>query len=200
MVVKQKLLLNQRSIDPNEILAAEFEYIASTAFQANEDRARVSNYYLMSAGAAVAAILGAKIEGEMQPVGYCGFAAVFGALAIIGLLTVLQLARLRSAWRSSAQAMNRIKDYYVERCPDAQLEKALAWTNATLPPGEKRNSVAFMLALSVVLVDTGAAVAGAAFMGIAMSWALSQIWPVLVLVGVVFSGAQLKLYFDWVAR
>lgn len=200
MVVKQKLLLDQKPLDPNEILVAEFNYITTTAFQSNEDRARVSSYYLMTAGAAVAAILGAKIEGEMQPVGYWGFAVVFGALAIVGLLTVLQLARLRSAWRSSAQAMNQIKDYYVERCPDAQLEKAFAWTTETLPPGEKRNSVAFMLALSVILVDAGAAVAGAAFMGVAMNWTLSQIWPLLVLVGVVFIGIQFKLYFDWVAK
>jgi len=51
-------LLDQESLDVNEILVTEFEYIAATAFQANEDRARVSNYYLMTAGAAVAAILG----------------------------------------------------------------------------------------------------------------------------------------------
>ena len=200
MVVKQKLLLDQKPLDPNEILVAEFEYIATTAFQANEDRARVSSYYLMAAGAAVAAILGAKIEGEMSPVGYWGFAVVFGALAFIGLLTVLQLARLRSAWRSSAQAMNQIKDYYRERCPDAQLEKALAWTDANLPSATKLNSVAFLLALSVILVDAGAVVASAAFMGVAMNWTLSQIWPLLVLVGAVFIGIQFKLYFDWVAK
>ena len=197
---ERKHSLDQESLDVNEILVAEFEYIATTAFQANEDRARVSNYYLMTAGAAVAAILGAKIEGEMQPVGYWGFAVVFGALAIIGLLTVLQLARLRSAWRSSAQAMNQIKDYYRERCPDAQLEKAFAWTTETLPEPTKPSSVAFLLALSVILVDAGAAVAGAAFMGVAMNWTLSQIWPLLVLVGVVFIGIQFKLYFDWVAK
>ena len=40
MVVKQKLLLDQKPLDPNEILVAEFNYIAATAFQANEDRAR----------------------------------------------------------------------------------------------------------------------------------------------------------------
>jgi hypothetical protein len=60
--------------------------------------------------------------------------------------------------------------------------------------------VAFLLALSVILVDAGAAVAGAAFMGVAMNWTLSQIWPLLVLVGVVFIGIQFKLYFDWVAK
>jgi len=54
---KQKYSPDQRPLDVNEIVVAEFEYIATTAFQANEDRARVSNYYLMTAGAAVAAIL-----------------------------------------------------------------------------------------------------------------------------------------------
>jgi len=54
---KRKYSSDQRPLDVNEILVGEFEYIAKTAFQANEDRAWVSNYYLMTAGAAVAAIL-----------------------------------------------------------------------------------------------------------------------------------------------
>ena len=54
---KWKYSPDHRPLDVNEILVAEFEYIATTAFQANGDRARVSNYYLMTAGAAVAAIL-----------------------------------------------------------------------------------------------------------------------------------------------
>jgi hypothetical protein len=62
----RKYLLDQEFLDVNKILIAEFEYTAATAFQANEDRARVSHYYLMTSGAVVAAILGAKFE--MQPV------------------------------------------------------------------------------------------------------------------------------------
>jgi hypothetical protein len=194
-------LLDQESLDVNEILVAEFNYIAATAFQANEDRARVSNYYLMTAGAAVAAILGAKLEGGMQPVGYWGFAVVFGALAVVGLLTVLQLARLRSAWIASAQAMNRIKDYFGEHCPDAHLEEAFAWTNENLPEPTKRGSVAFLLALSVVLVDAGAAMASFAFLSMGMNRALLQLWLLLgLLVALGFIGIQLKLYFDWVAK
>lgn len=200
-MIAEKHSLDQESLDPNEILVAEFNYIAATAFQANEDRARVSNYYLMTAGAAVAAILGAKIEGGMQPVGYWGFAVVFGALAFIGLLTVLQLARLRSAWMASARAMNRIKDYYMEHCPDAQLEEAFTWTNQNLPSPSKRGSVAFLLALSVVLVDGGAVMASVAFLGMGVNRALLQLWLLLgLLVGLVFIGIQLKLYFDWVAE
>jgi len=45
VVEEQERSLGQEPLDPNEILVAEFNYIASTAFQTNEDRARVSNYY-----------------------------------------------------------------------------------------------------------------------------------------------------------
>jgi MFS family permease len=198
---EQKRSLHQEPLDPNEILVAEFNYIASTAFQANEDRARVSNYYLMTAGAAVAAILGAKIEGLMPTAIHWGFAAVFGALAIIGLLTVLQLARLRSAWMASARAMNEIKGYYVERCPDAQLEQAFTWTNESLPSPSKRGSVAFLLALSVMLVDGGAVMASVAFLGLGVNQARPVLWLLLgLLVSLVFIGIQLKLYLDWVSK
>ena len=200
-VGQQEHSLGQEPLDPNEILVAEFNYIASTAFQANEDRARVSNYYLMTAGAAVAAILGIKLEGAMPTVVYWGFAAVFGALAIIGLLTMLQLARLRSAWMASAKAMNEIKDYYMERCPHAQLEEAFTWTNKSLPSPSKRGSVAFLLALSVVLVDAGAAMASVAFLGAGVNQARLVLWLLLGLfVGLVFIGIQFKLYLDWVSE
>ena len=202
MLTEERVYLpDQRPLDVNEILIAEFNYIASTAFQANEDRARVSNYYLMTAGAAVAAILGAKIEGVTRAVVHWGFAVVFGALAFIGLLTVLQLARLRSAWRSSAEAMNQIKEYYRERCPDAQLEKAFAWTSANLPSAIKPNSVAFLLALSVMLVDAAATVASVVFLGVGVSQKSLGVWLLLgLLVALVFIGIQLRLYFDWVAK
>ncbi len=35
-------------LKPDDILIAEFNYIAQTAFQANEDRARVTNFFLTS--------------------------------------------------------------------------------------------------------------------------------------------------------
>ena len=39
-----------------ELLQTEFDYIARTAFQANEDRARVSSFYLVAVGSMVAAL------------------------------------------------------------------------------------------------------------------------------------------------
>ena len=39
-----------------ELLETEFDYIARTAFQANEDRAHVSSFYLVAVGPMVAAL------------------------------------------------------------------------------------------------------------------------------------------------
>jgi hypothetical protein len=116
-----------KPLDPNAILTAEFNYIAQTAFQANEDRARVTNFYLITLAGFVAAILGMRFEGLMLPYGYWAFVALFVILALASLLTLLQLVRLRQAWFDSVSAMNRLKDYYARHVGDPQLEEAFAW-------------------------------------------------------------------------
>ena len=45
-----------------EIVKAEFDYISSTAIQAGEDRARVSEFYLISIGSSVAAIFSTNFK------------------------------------------------------------------------------------------------------------------------------------------
>jgi hypothetical protein len=52
----------QGLIDPNAILSNEFCYIAQTAFQANEDRAHVAQYYLVTAGTLLAALLTGQVH------------------------------------------------------------------------------------------------------------------------------------------
>ena len=149
-------------ITPDEILIAEFEYIAQSAFQANEDRARVASFYALSVSSLVAAILGAKFLGEefdLQYV-YLAFAGLFLFLTALGALTIAQLARLRVAWREAAKAMNQIKEYYISRSP--RLEDAFAWrTNTTLPETDKKYSIANLMATEVALL--GAITFGAAF-------------------------------------
>lgn len=192
-------MLSDGELDPNDILVAEFNYIAQTAFQSNEDRARVSNYYLVSAATAIAAILSVRLESATRWV-YLGFALVFAALSVIGLVTVLQLARLRVAWFSAARAMNRIKSYYQTRLPDAHLEEAFAWVDKELPEPDAPRSVASLLALSVILVDGATAATCVAFLG--MSWSVELLWLWVLLgaaIGVVFAVFQLRLYRSWVA-
>lgn len=135
-----------------EILIAEYQYAAQCAFQAHEDRARVSSYYLVSAGTAVAAILGVQRD-DVMPSLSTGFATIFAVLFVIGLLTLLQMVRLRQAWYESAEAMNRIKEHFAKLYQEADITSALAWRRDTLPVRAKAWSVAFLLALSVMLID-----------------------------------------------
>lgn len=189
-------------LDPDSILIAEFEYIAQSAFQANEDRARVSNYYFVTAAAAVAAILSAQFQGTSPREVFLAFAVLFGTLGGIGFLTTLQLARLRAAWTESARAMNQIKDYYTKRFPDLELDKAFRWTTRTLPPPGKLGSVAFLLALSVIFVSSVSLGAAVAY------WQLFNDQPITdTLVqqqsfgaGVASAALQLFVYLYWLRR
>ncbi len=184
-------------LDANAILIAEYEYIVQTAMQANEDRARVSNYYLVAAGAAVAAIIGAGFEASLPGV-YLGFSLLFAGLAIIGLLTLLQLARLRKAWRDSVVAMNTLKEYYLARFAESGLEKAFAWRFATIPAGGKRTSLAYLLALSVVLIASASLSAAFVYLSLALSLLPAVQIGGAALLFLLFSLAQVRVYENWV--
>ena len=101
--------------DEEALLKAELEYIIQTAFQANEDRARVSSFYLVAVGSLVAAVFSAQfVSQKFEPRLVAGaFSALFLVLTILGTLTTLQLARLRASWHESMMAMNQLKDYWL---------------------------------------------------------------------------------------
>lgn len=145
----------QIPLNPNEVLQAEFEYIAQTATQANEDRAKVASFYFVTVGSLMAAILGTQFlsqEGESLRGVFLGFSALFTFLAMLGYLTLLQLARLRTAWLDSARSMNRIKEYYIEHS-ESDLAEAFRWRENSLPKAFKKGSVANYLAAEVALLS-----------------------------------------------
>jgi hypothetical protein len=142
------------TLEPGEILIAEYTYIAQTAFQSNEDRARVASFYLVSFSSFIAAILTYQFNpqnGSQEWVNW-GFTVLFLALTGMGLLTLLQLARLRVAWFESVRAMNQIKEYYTANIKG--LEKAFAWRNTSAPHKFKLNSVGFMLVAQVAILGS----------------------------------------------
>jgi hypothetical protein len=104
-------------IEFDELLAAEFDYIAQTAIQANEDRARVSSFYLIAVGSLVAAMFGTQyIDPKLFSMdANLMFSGLFALLTLLGTSTVMQLARLRSAWYESALAMNQLKDFMMSQ-------------------------------------------------------------------------------------
>ena len=144
-------------LSPDEILIAEFEYAANSAFQANEDRSKVASFFLISVGSLVAAILGAE-KFTLAPGAFIGLAGLFLVLTFLGLLTVMQLARLREAWIESAKAMNKIKDHYIARLKDPKNEKtkfedAFRWRSITIPDPYKPQSVSYYTVLEVALLS-----------------------------------------------
>ena len=138
------------ALSPDDILAAEYDYIANTVFQANEDRSRVASFYFVSVGSIVAAILGTQFAADKLKSVSLAFAILFLFLTILGSLTLAQLARLRAAWHESVQAMNQLKDFYIKAHPE--IKSAFKWRGTTIPPTDKPFSIANLIAVEVTLL------------------------------------------------
>lgn len=136
----------------DELLAAEYNYIAQTAIQAHEDRARVSSFYLIAVGSLVAALFGTQLfdPGFYSRTVNIMFSGLFVLLTLLGISTVLQLARLRAAWYESALAMNQLKEFMASQ--NKSLDKAFRWNTGTLPPKYKPSSVSYYQAFEVSLI------------------------------------------------
>ena len=143
----------------DDILKTEYEYIASTVFQANEDRSRVASFYFVSVGSIVAAILGTQFASDNLKSVSVAFSILFFFLTLLGALTIAQLARLRAAWHESVEAMNQLKEFYIKQHPE--IKPAFKWRGSTIPPTDKPFSIANLIAVEVTLlgaVTTAAAV------------------------------------------
>lgn len=137
----------------NDILIAEYEYIANSASQANEDRARVASFYLVAVGSLVAALFSTQIfdiTSNFVTLSFL-FSGLFLVLTILGALTVIQLARLRSAWYEAMTALNQIKEYAISK--DKDLAKAFRWRSQTMPPLYKPNSVSYQQTVEVAILS-----------------------------------------------
>lgn len=161
----------RRTAEPDEelarsVIAAEFGYIAQTAFQANEDRARAWQYFFVTFATLIAALLSTQVAESVRQQLYWTFVVVFGLLSVLGLLTILQLVRLRQSWLESVRAMNQIKERLI--ADDPSLADYFRWRNDTIPAAFKARSFGFLQAMSVALLSglaLGAAVAFGALAG-----------------------------------
>jgi len=179
-------------LSQGEILIAEYNYVAQAIFQANEDRSRVASFYMITFGSFIAALITYRLNLAAEQLAWVewGFAGLFTALALMGLLTVLQLARLRHAWFEGLDAMNRIKEYYIANFKG--LEKAFAWRGDSLPSKFKPASVGFMLVLQVAIL-AGAALGTAVFFTMLAASGSDWLVPAFV-VGFGFCLLQLDMY------
>lgn len=178
----------------DEILIAEFEYIANSAFQANEDRSKATSFFIVSVGSLTATIFGAQIGGGAARFSsglLFSLAGLFLLLTLLGTLTLAQLIRLRRAWREAALALNQIKAFYLERFPE--LEAALRWRNETLPPLYKPDSLSFYMALEVALVSGMTFAASVFFFQYALRLT-ALAWPLTALAGLLAFVVQMSFY------
>ena len=128
---------------------------------------------------------------ETSQITLWAFSGLFLFLSLFGLLTLLQLIRLRGAWFESVKAMNQIKDAIIENATDTPLEKAFRWRTSTLPIAYKPWSVAFLLAFQVSLLGT-ATFGASIYYG---SLALNRLSPISAIVGgIIFLILQQYLY------
>jgi hypothetical protein len=180
----------------DSILAAEYEYIAQTAFQTNEDRAKVSTFYVLTVGSFLAAMLGLQTNVLQTQFIYVAFTILFAILSFNAALTLLQLVRLRQAWYESVQALNQLKSYYVERLDDLPLNDAFRWGQTTMPAKFKPWSVSFLLAIQVTILGGAAAGATLVFGVYAVrSNPNNWLWALAGFVGLLYGFGLIALYW-----
>jgi len=181
-------------VELDELLAAEYDYIAQTAVQANEDRARVSSFYLIAVGSLVAAMFGTQFlkEDFLSPTINIMFSGLFLLLTLLGTSTVMQLARLRAAWYESVMAMNQLKEYMVSE--NKSLVRAFRWTANTLPAKYKPSSVSYYQAIEVALIS--GLMFGAAMYFLQQAFLTTGLlhWLIAILLGGLVIYVQLLIY------
>ncbi len=181
-------------VEFDELLAAEFDYIAQTAIQAHEDRARVSSFYLIAVGSLVAAMFGTQFFDPNSPSETVNimFSGLFALLTMLGTSTIMQLARLRAAWYESMLAMNQLKDYMMSE--NKSLVKAFRWQTNTLPSKYKTNSVSYYQAIEVALIS-GLMFGAAVFFLLQTFFSIVLLhWIISALSGVLTIYIQLLIY------
>lgn len=181
-------------IEFDGFLAAEYEYIAETAHHANEDRARVSSFYMIAVGSLVAALLGTQFleSGSFTRAINIMFSGLFLLLTMLGTSTILQLARLRGAWYDAVLAMNQIKDFMVAR--NEALVTVFRWNTGTLPPKYKVFSISYYQAVEVSIISGLMFGAGVYFFQQAFFLINVLNWVISIAAGIVTVVFQLGLY------
>ncbi len=202
-------LASDKGLEPVAMLCAEFEYARITASEAMNDRHTVVNFYLLLAGAVLSVVLGllgtgtsgsgtalASLPSDVQT--YAGTLFLW-TFDIVGLVYLLQIVRLRQAWRGSAATMNRIKEFYIQHVAMFSPEhysRAFRWREATLPRVEKRWTIHFFSAALIALLNSLIYVVGGILL--AGGLGLQRIWPWvasgLASLGLIMFGFSLFMY------
>ena len=180
------------AIELSTMLAADYAYIAQTAFQAAEDRARTTTFYLLSIGSVLATVFASNFDNIDPWRTALAFSIVFGSMSIMGVITLMQLARLRSAWFSSVEAMNHIKEFTLAHTTDeTDCDCPFPWMNQNLPKRFEMKSVGAFLLIQVIIMAS--VMFGACIFHIGLLVDSSQNWILISIIG----GVVWSLFGGW---
>ena len=173
------------SLKIENMLLEEFNYASVTAYQAMEDRARISSFYYILLGVLVSGLAAVyQFSGGTRTIPQALVALLLFIGAFISICFFVTLIRLRQAYKESLLSMNVIKEYYIDQFKEQMptIEKAFRWRLATMPKGERIGSVTFMIAALNAFIGS-LCLAGAVFY--ITEQPLSNTWASIV-AGVVF--------------
>jgi hypothetical protein len=153
------------SLKMENMLLEEFNYVSVTAYQAMEDRARISSFYYLLLGvlaSGLAAIYQLGGGTHNVPLSLVTTLLLIGALISISFFVTL--IRLRQAYKESLLTMNVIKEYYIDQFKHQMptIQHAFRWRLTTMPKGERIGSVTFMIAALNAIIGS-LCLAGAVF-------------------------------------
>ncbi len=132
-------------MNKDTILEKEYEYIVQTTIQANEDRARVFEYFTANIVAIVGSFTIFSTQKELS-------ALILILVIVFGFSSFLNIIKTRISWYESVVALNKIKDYYIES--DKSLEKAFVWRTSTIPLPTKKFSISFIQSAFIAIMNS----------------------------------------------
>ncbi len=180
-----------------DILKLEFEYARFTASEAMGDRHTMVNFYLLAFGVIATGVL-AILSREADLPQSTGTLLLW-ILCAVGWLYFLKIIRLRQAWHESAQAMNQIKEFFIQhddQFEPEELRTAFRWQAHTLPSPDKPWTVFFYSAVLIALLDSMAYALGAILLDLNLSSIIPKVdLGLYLLFGIGFLAFHIWLYF-----
>ena len=188
------------------LLAREHDYLKESSFHSDSLRDRFIQLYLVLAGSALSGAV--ALAGSDRPLLPEVLAVLTGSLALVGLMVLLMLVRLRRVAVECMQGMVLIKVAIgrdLDPAAKSRLADTLIWDDQSLPrPPGYRNSLRTVHALSagVVMLLAGLLAGAALFFGVqaasgvpdgrALGWS--------AIVGLAAILAQYRLYIALLRR
>ena len=182
------------SLKAENMLLEEFNYASLTAYQAMEDRARITSFYYLLLGvlASVLAAIYQFSEGA-HVIPQFIVVTLLVVAAVVSVTFFITIIRLRQAYRESVLCMNVIKEFYIQQFKKQMpaIEHAFRWRLRTIPLGERIGSVTFMFGYLNALI-------GSLCLAVAVFIGTEQLFSELgatILAGMVFVIAMLLHIF-----